>query len=392
MPSSYDLYATLGLDRFLTSEQIAADLDHRLEGVTRETPQWNELSAARAVLGDPARRSMYDQRLGDPSQTVTPAEIQQLAAMNVGAASTGTSGGLTGVIRQNPKLSATVGVLAVAVLVVGGLAIGGAVGGGDDDDTSNAAAGSNAAPQTEIADDDPHAAEKRQFREYDFLSADQEYSVDADEDGTEDYAISVGNLRTATYVHDPKVDIMEPYEVTAGCVDITARLSDSAMADIRKGVDRDLGEPYDPSAVTWGERQGVSHQFEAASGNPDVATDYDAAMKVIANATWGLDMRWMKHGDNKWTGTVAPIIEDSRIWDKDYSEIVDTPRSLEDPADGEFRGDSTVQTRCFNGQFGWGAEGYPADDSVTGYFIYPYISTVSSDRSEREHTGWKFDK
>lgn len=391
MPS-YDLYASLGLDRSQSPEQIAAELDHRLEGVTRDTPQWNELAAARAVLGDPVRRQMYDQRLSDPSQTVTPAEIQQLAAMNVGAASGSAKGGFLGRMwRESPKLTATAGVLTVAVLVVGGLAIGGAVGGGDDDDTSNAAAGSNAAPQTEIADDDPHAAEKRQFREYDFLSADQEYSVDADEDGTEDYAISVGNLRTATYVHDPKSDIMEPYEVTAGCVDITARLSDSAMADIRKGVDRDLGQPYDQTAVTWGERQGVSHQFEASSTR-SAGTDYDAAMKAIANDTWGLNMQWMKHGDNKWTGTVAPIVEDSRIWDKDYSEIVSIPRSLEDPADSEFRGDSTVQTRCFNGQFGWGAEDYPADDSVTGYYVYPYISTVSSDRSEREHTGWKFDK
>lgn len=390
--SSYDLYASLGLDRGQSSDQLAAELNHRLESTTRDTPGWYELSAARAVLGDPTRRSMYDQRLDDPSQTVTPAEIQQLAAMNVGPVSGSTGGGLSSVVKEYPKLSATVGVLAVAVLAIGGLAIAGS--GGGDDDTSNTAAGSNAAPQTEIADDDPHAAEKRQFRGYDFLSADEEYSVDADEDGTEDYAISVGNLRTATYTHNPKVDIMEPYEVTAGCVDITARLTDSAMADIRKGVDSDPNTSVQPGELTWGEQQGVNNRWEATAtpDGPTATVDYDAVMKKIANATWELDMRWMKHGDNKWTGTVAPIVEDSRIWDKDYSEIVSIPRSLEDPADSEFRGDSTVQTRCFNGQFGWGAEGYPADDSVTGYFIYPYISTVSSDRSEREHTGWKFDK
>lgn len=141
MPS-YDLYSSLGLDRGRTTDQLAAELDQRLAGTSRGAPQWQELADARAVLGDPTRRSMYDQRLGDPSQTVTPAEIQQLAAMNVGAVSggTGTGGGLTGVIKQNPKLSATVGVLAVAVLVVGGLAIGGAVGGGDGDDTSSSTA------------------------------------------------------------------------------------------------------------------------------------------------------------------------------------------------------------------------------------------------------------
>lgn len=127
--SSYDLYASLGLDRGQSSDQLAAELNHRLESTTRDTPGWYELSAARAVLGDPTRRSMYDQRLDDPSQTVTPAEIQQLAAMNVGPVSGSTGGGLSSVVKEYPKLSATVGVLAVAVLAIGGLAIAGSGGG-----------------------------------------------------------------------------------------------------------------------------------------------------------------------------------------------------------------------------------------------------------------------
>ena len=111
MSNSYDLYASLGLSRFQSPEQLAAELDHRLSGVTRDTPEWHELSAARVVLGDATRRQMYDQRLDDATQTVTPGEIQQLAATPVptAAPSASTGGGLTGVIREHPKLSATVG-------------------------------------------------------------------------------------------------------------------------------------------------------------------------------------------------------------------------------------------------------------------------------------------
>lgn len=142
MSNSYDLYASLGLSRFQSPEQLAAELDHRLSGVTRDTPEWHELSAARVVLGDATRRQMYDQRLDDATQTVTPGEIQQLAATPVptAAPSASTGGGLTGVIREHPKLSATVGVLAVAVLAVGGLAIAGS--GGGDDSTPSAATAS----------------------------------------------------------------------------------------------------------------------------------------------------------------------------------------------------------------------------------------------------------
>lgn len=211
MPSSYDLYAALGLDRDRTSEQLAADLDHRLEGVTRETPQWHELSAARAVLGDPTRRQMYDQRLGDPSQTVTPVEIQQLAAMNVGATTGGTStgGGLGGVIKRNPKLSATAGVLAVAVLAVGGLAIGGAISGGDDDDTSSASASGSSSSTTESSgsydgSDDSREVilAKAEFGLTEFLDEDEVVTVDTvvdDDDPSKTYpshTFSFGNLRT----------------------------------------------------------------------------------------------------------------------------------------------------------------------------------------------------
>lgn len=178
MPSTYDLYAALGLDRSQSPEQLAAELDYRMEGVTRETPQWNELSAARAVLGDPTRRQMYDQRLGDPSQTVTPAEIQQLAAMNVGAASGSARGGFLGrAWRESPKMTATAGVLAVAVLVVGGLAIGGAVGGGDDDTSNTSASGSSASAGSEsdgsVEDIDPDsimAEDQREFANMRFLN------------------------------------------------------------------------------------------------------------------------------------------------------------------------------------------------------------------------------
>lgn len=211
MPSSYDLYQSLGLDRGRTTEQLAAELDQRLSSTSRGAPGWQELTDARAVLGDPTRRSMYDQRLDDPSQTVTPAEIQQLAAMNVGAASGGSTGGgfLGRMWRESPKLTATAGVLTVAVLVVGGLAIGDAVGGGDDDDASSTAAGSSSPDDVDDSYDGSDDTRevlmaKGEFGLTKFLNEGEVVTVDKvvdDDDPSKTYpsrTFSFENLRTVS--------------------------------------------------------------------------------------------------------------------------------------------------------------------------------------------------
>ncbi len=69
--SGYDLYTSLGLSRAEPPEQLAEQLDRRLSelrsnGFTDDTPQVNEVSAARAVLGDPAKRTEYDHALDAP--------------------------------------------------------------------------------------------------------------------------------------------------------------------------------------------------------------------------------------------------------------------------------------------------------------------------------------
>lgn len=109
-------------------------------------------------------------------------------------------------------------------------------------------------------------------------------------------------------------------------------------------------------------------------------------MKVIANDTWGLEMQWIKNGDNKWQGVVTPIWEDTHYGEKEDSELIRTPNSLADPADGQFRGNATVQTRCFDGRRIWADDG-----DATGVFILPYVLGTTHDASDRGLDGWKFD-
>lgn len=405
--SSYNLYETLGLDRNRTPDQLDAELTKKLAGVIPQTPEWNEIDAAKKVLGNPTKRQMYDKRLDDPTQNVEIRDLQQLAVMSVHgwadqATASSTGGGLKGaakdVYTQYPKATIGTGVLAVVVVVavVGAIvSIFGGGSGSSDTESNNAAA-----KQTPISDDDEYADAKRKYLEYDFLSGGEEWGVDADEDGTDDYYISIDNLRTATYTHTPKVKSVDPYEATAGCVDIKSRLSDTAISDIKKGLEVGVDEtemqrePTDTSEMTWGERKGYGmsgYGWDGLERERITDIDYDSMLGSIADDTWGLSMRWIKNGDNKWQGIVSPIHEDSRTGSRSDSEIVSVPESLSDPADGEFRDNATVHTRCFDGRLGWGTEHMGTQLNVTGYYVMPSITTVPGEANKREYLGWKFD-
>lgn len=98
----YDLYQSLGLNRNASTTQLAAEIDYRLADSSRNDPSGNEeLSTARAVLGNDTRRSLYDQRLADPgAPEIDIAALRELASLDV-ADSGGTGGaGATGGGRQ----------------------------------------------------------------------------------------------------------------------------------------------------------------------------------------------------------------------------------------------------------------------------------------------------
>lgn len=63
----YDLYRSIGLDRSKDPDTLARELDQRIRSGNATNPGGvEELQIARNILGDPGRRTMYDQRLDNP--------------------------------------------------------------------------------------------------------------------------------------------------------------------------------------------------------------------------------------------------------------------------------------------------------------------------------------
>ncbi|WP_420098315.1 hypothetical protein [Corynebacterium sp.] len=82
----YDIYQSLGLDRSAPSGQLDRELADRLAAAPSDDPAAvDELTTARAVLGNDARRSLYDQRLADPNaEDIDVASLKELAALDIG--------------------------------------------------------------------------------------------------------------------------------------------------------------------------------------------------------------------------------------------------------------------------------------------------------------------
>lgn len=83
----YDLYESLDLDRSSSSSDLVAALDERLAQPTHTNPGGEEeLRVAKAIVGDPHKRSMYDARLQDPTaQEITIGSLRSLAWGQTGA-------------------------------------------------------------------------------------------------------------------------------------------------------------------------------------------------------------------------------------------------------------------------------------------------------------------
>ena len=91
MSQHYDLYASLGLNREASCEELGAQLSARLETLRQEgagpdSPQVDEVSTARAIFSDPQLRHIHDARLDDPEATpIDIPALHELAASGVGS-------------------------------------------------------------------------------------------------------------------------------------------------------------------------------------------------------------------------------------------------------------------------------------------------------------------
>jgi hypothetical protein len=131
----YDLYSSLGLDRWAPPDALAAELDRRIAWAQTGNPSaLDELHCARAILGDPGRRTTYDRMLDNPAgPPVTTDTLRQLAASAPGGGSSGSPGssGGRGALR----------ILVPVITLLVGLGLGaGAVAlfAGDDGDSGQA--------------------------------------------------------------------------------------------------------------------------------------------------------------------------------------------------------------------------------------------------------------
>ncbi len=82
----YNLYESLGLDRTKDPATLAGELDERINsGVATNPGGMEELNIARSILGDPQRRSLYDQKLDDDTAPeINIAALRDLANANFG--------------------------------------------------------------------------------------------------------------------------------------------------------------------------------------------------------------------------------------------------------------------------------------------------------------------
>lgn len=81
----YDIYQSLGLARSTPTGELDRQLADRLEAVPQDdAAAVDELTTARAVVGNDTRRSLYDQRLDDPNaEDIDVASLKELAALQV---------------------------------------------------------------------------------------------------------------------------------------------------------------------------------------------------------------------------------------------------------------------------------------------------------------------
>ncbi|MEJ5920379.1 hypothetical protein [Corynebacterium sp. H78] len=87
----FNLYEKLGLSQNQQAFDLNEILGDRLRGLGDDhSPEAQELAMARNVIGDPQKKSMYDQQLNDPNcPDITVEDVRELAQLNLGGAGFG---------------------------------------------------------------------------------------------------------------------------------------------------------------------------------------------------------------------------------------------------------------------------------------------------------------
>lgn len=245
--ASIDLYHDLDLDRSKSPAELAAELDHRLRGVSwDDKAQHEQLTVARRILGNPLKRQMYDQRLDDPQASIDVDNLRGLAYQDVEppkslAASTAL---VTDKVKSfyrtgtKPKLAGT----AVAAVAVLGLVGAGVASCGSDDEESSAAGSATNSTSEDLTDQDIEDAAEENFRNFTFMEPGDEMKILTGKKYTYDdghvervdggvYGLSVDNLRMVDEVEPGDPDApsdhpdSQPVKIgTYACVDFTRRL------------------------------------------------------------------------------------------------------------------------------------------------------------------------
>lgn len=112
-----DYYRALGLDSTAPSHSLLAQISHRI-AQTPPGPQRHVMEQARAILGDPGKRRIYDQRLRDPqAPDWTPQELHGLA---LAQSDQPAGGGFTAKLAAIPRrvLGVVAGALAILVVLI----------------------------------------------------------------------------------------------------------------------------------------------------------------------------------------------------------------------------------------------------------------------------------
>lgn len=261
--TSVDLYHDLDLDRSKSSAVLAAELDHRLRGVSWEDKSTHEqLTVARKILGDATKRTMYDQRLADPAASIDINDLRGLAAQSVHPATAPTVDKIKALYRGNRP--AQIASAAAAAVVVLGLGFGGVAActnndsGSDDSsvassDTGSASEGATGRSEGTESEDSSSAGtylsdgEEVIFttgEEYEYEDGHTERSPDGGQVG-----LKFANARAIDIMSEPDPsapadhpDAKGKKVATAICVDVTRRLvepeadADTSRLDTERGL------------------------------------------------------------------------------------------------------------------------------------------------------------
>lgn len=253
---SIDLYHDLDLDRSKSPSELSAELDDRLRGVSWDDKATHEqLTVARKILGDPVKRTMYDQRLADPSANIDVDNLRGLAYQEVKEP---TSPEMTATMAvdkvksfyrtdRTPKLAGT----AVAAVAVLGLVGAGVASCGSDGEDAVATSGSTSSNRDSGGSDNDNgtstgSSQEDGLSEYEFLDPGEELVVttgkpyEYDDGRTEyvdggKYGFSVDNMRLVDRMSLPDPDAPDDHPDSKAekigefvCFDVAVRVIEGA--------------------------------------------------------------------------------------------------------------------------------------------------------------------